>query len=109
MGEHKSRHCRRSKNHAIDGSAHQHENRFFWTEIESDAQEETGTVFTAFSSQKPSLNSLDAPASQELIASAFAPTLLDDPDIKVTLYGTLLDPKSQIEHDKTSLGTSPSF
>ena len=83
----------------IDGSASTR-NRFFWTEIESDAQEETGTVFTAFST-RPSLNSLDAPASQELIASAFAPTLLDDPDIKVTLYGTLLDPKSQIEHDKT--------
>jgi Histidine kinase-, DNA gyrase B-, and HSP90-like ATPase len=76
-------------------------NVFSWDIVPTPEDPKVGTAFRAFNSQKPSLNSLDTTTSQELIASAFAPVLLDDPDITITIDGTTLDPKNQIHFDTT--------
>lgn len=74
-------------------------NVFTWEVLPSPEASEPGTKFTAFNPQKPSLNSLDTEASRELIASAFAPALLDDQNLTITIDDVPLDPRSQIDYD----------
>ena len=74
-------------------------NIFSWWEVYP-TKEDVGTVFKAFNnSQKSSLNSLDSEDSKEIIAATFAPLLLDDPTVRISLYGHALTPKEQIVAD----------
>jgi hypothetical protein len=47
------------------------------------------------------LLSRETPKSKEMIGSTFAPILLENPEISISLDGEILNPQEQIAYDKT--------
>jgi Histidine kinase-, DNA gyrase B-, and HSP90-like ATPase len=76
-------------------------NIFSSEEIKEARQQETGTIFRAFNQAQKSLVSLESQKSREMISGAFAPILLEDPEIEIRLDGTLINPRAQIANDQT--------
>src|ERR1035437_10213933 len=75
-------------------------NIFGWEELE-DHSDVTGTVFRAFNVTQKSLLSLEAPKSKEMIEGTFAPILLENPEIEISLDSKALNPQQQIAYDQT--------
>jgi hypothetical protein len=82
----------------IEGSASSRD-VFTWESNAAADNADIGTYFRAFDSQRPSLLNLEKPTSRDLIASAFAPTLLDDASIEIVVDQDALNPRDQISDD----------
>ena len=74
--------------------------RFEWesASIEADAP---GTTFTAFNDEQRSLGALTNGNALHAIQSPFAPILLDNPRLKISYDGVILDPRKEIVTDST--------
>lgn len=74
-------------------------NIFEWEELGPAAQDD-GTVFRAINEGQKSLLSLEAAKSREMIEGTFAPVILENPGIEISLDGKVLNPSAQIARDQ---------
>lgn len=75
-------------------------NVFGWEALER-PRKDMGTIFRAVNIGQKPLLSLEAPKSKEMIEGTFAPVILENPELQVSLDGRLLDPSAQIAYDRT--------
>lgn len=62
----------------------------------------TGTTVVAQNDEQRSLGQLDSPAAVSALLSAFAPLLTNDPSLRISYGGTVLDPTQEMSHDFTT-------
>ena len=75
-------------------------NVFEWEELE-EPRTTPGTIFRAVNQTQRSLLSLEAPKSKEMIAGTFAPIILENPNLEISLDYEILNPREQIAYDET--------